>query len=148
MLHVHSQPHGSAPKTQANGLRRPTRDGTLFGAALRCQVDLLVEKLGLSVAELVENACVHLSQEHLPLDDLASPYDAAQDYIDAALEMGGAEGGGAPLAAELRTPERALAAARELFAQRLFVDPELRRKARAHFGSAASLRFACTFKAR
>jgi len=129
---------------------------------VRCQLDVLVEKLGLSVEELVENAWVHKAQEHLPLDDLATPYDAAQDFIEAcaaetrrtltptpdphpnpipnltshlspspspftthhspspftphqaAAEMS-ASGGGAPLTSELRTPERALAAAREPF---------------------------------
>ena len=50
---------------------------------VRCQLDVLVEKLGLSVEELVENAWVHKAQEHLPLDDLATPYDAAQDFIEA-----------------------------------------------------------------
>jgi len=111
-----------------NGLRRPTRDRTLFGAAVRCQLDVLVEKLGLSVEEFVENAWVHKAQEHLPLDDLATPYDAAQDFIEAAAEMS-QSGGGAPLTSELRTPERALAAARELFAQKLFAEPEMRRPA-------------------
>ena len=102
MLIIDTQPKGEAPRPAKleNGLRRPTRDGTLLGAAVRCQLDVLVEKFGLSVEELVENAWVHKAQEHLPLDDLATPYDAAQDFIEAATEQYDAGGGGAPLASE------------------------------------------------
>ena len=41
MLIIESQPRGDVPRSakMENGLRRPTRDGTLFGAAVRCQLD-------------------------------------------------------------------------------------------------------------
>ena len=41
MLIIESQPRGDVPRSakMENGLRRPTRDGTLFGAAVRCMLD-------------------------------------------------------------------------------------------------------------
>ena len=130
---------GSDRAQQTGALRRPARK-KLFSLAVGAGIEPLVEKFGLSASQVVENVCLHASQFHLPLEDTLSPLEAAQVFVATA---GGEEDEGAdappPLPAELSTPERALAAAREVLAQRLAAAPALRRAVRAHLASAALL---------
>ena len=101
------------------------------------------------VADLVANVTVHFSQELSPLDDMLTPEEAAKDFIDAANELANeaaaARAAGttpvktSALPGELRSPEGALAAAREVYARALVANLEIRRRARAHFTEAARL---------
>ena len=70
------------------------------------------------------------------------PEEAAKDFIDISTEVDAAEGlgqGKNPLPPELRTPEGALAGAREWYAHALAASLELRRAARSHFKANARL---------
>ena len=68
------------------------------------------------------------SQLRTPLADMDDSIEAAKTFVEVQLEDAEVK-----LAPELRTPEKALAAAREVVAQRLAVEPEVRRQARQHF---------------
>ena len=90
---------------------------------------MLADKLGLPVEDIVTNLfSAEGSQLRTPLDDMDDPIEAAKTFVEVQLEDAEVK-----LAPELRTPEKALAAAREVVAQRLAVEPEVRRQARQHF---------------
>ena len=64
-----------------NGLRRPTRRG-LYGAARRAGASLLSSKFGMSAEQLADNVQA-LAQHHTPVDELESPTEAAESFVEA-----------------------------------------------------------------
>mmetsp|Transcript_2290 Transcript_2290/g.6798 ORF Transcript_2290/g.6798 Transcript_2290/m.6798 type:complete len:677 (+) Transcript_2290:1025-3055(+) len=126
--------HGRSARGDAarlpNGNRRPGPRG-LLGAALAARADVLAEWFGLPVEELVENVAVHARQQHGPLDEAQPPLELAAAFV--------ASDGASTLSGELRKPDGALRAAREAYAQQLAVEPQFRRRARAHLQGCARL---------
>ena len=67
----------AAAAAAAAGPRKPMKRG-LYYAARKGGAASLMEKFGLSVAELSANLCTHYRQELLPIDDMLKPLEAAQ----------------------------------------------------------------------
>lgn len=117
--------------------RRPSRRG-LYHIARKAKASLLAERFGLSVDELVAN--VAGVGRNIVQNEALTPEECARDFIEMSQEFGNAKAvstsGRHTLsgrAAELRSIDAALSAAREWYARSLAASLDLRRIARNHF---------------